>query len=70
MRRGSGAVAGHRVVQLSPLPQSLGPGVLDAGGRIGRSFGPERQLETVSLFGALAAHIRALRADSPVVIAS
>ncbi|MFN5826231.1 MAG: transcription-repair coupling factor, partial [Rhodobacterales bacterium] len=30
------AVAGHRVVQLSPLPQSPGPGVLDAGGRIGR----------------------------------
>jgi len=32
------AVAGHRMVQLSPLPQSPGPGVLDAGGRIGRTF--------------------------------
>jgi transcription-repair coupling factor (superfamily II helicase) len=29
------AVAGHRVVQLSPLPQSPGPGVLDAGARAG-----------------------------------
>jgi transcription-repair coupling factor (superfamily II helicase) len=64
------AVAGHRVVQLSPLPQSPGPGVLDAGGRMGRSFAPERQMESVSLFGALADHIRSLRCDSQVVIAS
>jgi transcription-repair coupling factor (superfamily II helicase) len=64
------AVAGHRVVQLSPLPQSPGPGVLDAGGRMGRSFAPERQMESVSLFGALADHIRSLRSDSQVVIAS
>jgi transcription-repair coupling factor (superfamily II helicase) len=64
------AVAGHRVVQLSPLPQSPGPGVLDAGGRMGRSFAPERQMESVSLFGALADHIRSLRSDSQVMIAS
>jgi len=64
------AVAGHRVVQLSPLPQSPGPGVLDAGGRIGRSFAPERQMESVSLFGALADHIRSLRGEAQVVIAS
>jgi transcription-repair coupling factor (superfamily II helicase) len=64
------ALAGHRVVQLSPLPQSPGPGVLDAGGRMGRSFAPERQMESVSLFGALADHIRALRGDAQVVIAS
>jgi epimerase transport system membrane fusion protein len=63
-------VAGHRVVQLSPLPQSPGPGVLDAGGRMGRSFAPERQMESVSLFGALADHIRSLRGDAQVVIAS
>ena len=59
------AVAGHRVMQLSPLPQSPGPGVLDAGGRIGRSFAPERQLENVSLFGALADHIRSLARGAP-----
>ena len=64
------AVAGHRVVQLSPLPQSPRPGVLDAGGRMGRSFAPERQMESVSLFGALADHIRSLRGDAQVVIAS
>jgi transcription-repair coupling factor (superfamily II helicase) len=64
------AVAGHRMVQLSALPQSPGPGVLDAGGRIGRSFAPERQVESISLFNALADHVKALRQDSQVVIAS
>ncbi len=64
------AVAAHRVVQLSPLPQSPGPFVLDAQGRMGRSFAPERQVESISLFGALADHVRALRADHQVVIAS
>ncbi len=64
------AVAQHRVVQLSPYPQSPGPGVLDAGGRQGRSFAPERQVETISLFGAFADHLRALREDRQVVIAS
>ena len=64
------AIAPHRVIQLSPLPQSPGPGVLDASGRIGRSFAPERQIESISLFNALADHIRALRKDANVVIAS
>jgi len=64
------AVAGHRVVQLSALPQSPGPGVLDAGGRIGRSFAPERQVESVSLFNALADHVKVLRQEAQVVIAS
>jgi transcription-repair coupling factor (superfamily II helicase) len=64
------ALSNHRQVQLSPLAQSPGPNVLDAGGRIGRSFAPERQMESVSLFGALADHVRSLRADRHVVIAS
>ena len=64
------AIAAHRVVQLSPLAQAPGPGVLDAGGRIGRSFAPERQMENVSLFGALADHVRKSLQDSHVVIAS
>jgi len=64
------AVAGHRVVQLSPLAQAPGPGVLDASGRMGRSFAPERQQENISLFSALADHLRALREDRHVVIAS
>ena len=64
------AIAPLRVIQLSPLPQSPGPGVLDAGGRMGRSFAPERQLENVSLFSALSDHLRVLREDMQVVIAS
>jgi len=64
------ALAGHRVVQLSPLPQAPGPGVLDAQGRIGRSFAPERQQESISLFGALKDHVQSLLKDAHVVIAS
>ncbi|MEO6298958.1 MAG: CarD family transcriptional regulator, partial [Paracoccaceae bacterium] len=64
------AIADHRVVQLSPLPQSPGPGVLDASGRVGRNFLPERQQEQISLFGALADHLHAELQDRQVVIAS
>jgi transcription-repair coupling factor (superfamily II helicase) len=64
------AVAGHRVVQFSPLPAAPGPGVIDAGGRIGRDFAPERQSETLDLFGALADHLKTLRRDRAVVVAS
>ncbi|SFB82861.1 transcription-repair coupling factor [Tropicimonas isoalkanivorans] len=64
------AVAGHRVLTLSPLPQSTGPGVIDAGGRIGRNFSPERQQEKVSLFGALADHVKAKRQGGHVIVAS
>ncbi|MEL6912899.1 MAG: transcription-repair coupling factor [Pseudomonadota bacterium] len=65
-----GAVADRRVVQFAPLPQPTGPGAIDAGGRVGRSFAPERQSESLSLFGALSAHIRAKIEDKPVLIAS
>ncbi|SMX44918.1 transcription-repair coupling factor [Maliponia aquimaris] len=64
------AVDGRRVVQFHPLPQASGPGVVDAGGRIGRNFAPERQQESISLFGALAAHVKARMQDGPVLIAS
>ncbi len=64
------AVATHRVVQLSPLAQSPGPGVLDAGARPGRSFAPERQQEKVNLFEALSDHVKALARSGQVVIAS
>jgi len=64
------AASGHRVIQFSPLPQATGPGVVDAGGRIGRSFAPERQQENISLFGALADHIRTEAKRHAVVMAS
>ncbi|MGL4309653.1 MAG: transcription-repair coupling factor [Paracoccaceae bacterium] len=64
------AVAQHRLLQLSPLPQAPGPGMLDAGGRIGRNFSAERQLENVSLFGALADHIGVKLREGAVIVAS
>ena len=64
------AIREFRVVQLSPLPQASGQGVIDLGTRIGRNFSPERQLEGVNLFGALADHIQAKLAEGPVIVAS
>ncbi|WP_199528544.1 transcription-repair coupling factor [Ruegeria sp. A3M17] len=64
------AVGDRRVMQFSPLPQASGPGVIDAGGRIGRNFAPERQQENISLFGALASHITDKMAKGAVLIAS
>ncbi|WP_438960548.1 transcription-repair coupling factor [Nereida sp.] len=60
----------RRVLQLDALPQSTGAGVIDAGGRIGRNFSPERQQESISLFSSLSAHIRASLQERPVIIAS
>ncbi|MEL7104575.1 MAG: transcription-repair coupling factor [Pseudomonadota bacterium] len=64
------ALAGKVVKQLVQLPQPTGAQAVDAGGRIGRDFAPERQQENISLFGALADHIRAKMVDEPVVLAS
>jgi transcription-repair coupling factor (superfamily II helicase) len=64
------AIAGRRVLQFLALPQPPGPGIIDAGGRIGRDFAPERQQEKISLFGALAAHVKARLQRGPVVIAA
>ena len=64
------AVGARRVLNFNQLPQATGMGVTDAGGRIGRNFAPERQQENISLFGSLAAHIKAKLEDGPVVIAS
>ena len=64
------ATAERRMLHFHPLPQASGPGVIDAGGRIGRNFAPERQQEQLSLFGALADHIRARMKLGPVLVAS
>ena len=64
------AIAGRRVMQFNPLAQATGPGVIDAGGRIGRSFAPERQQENLSLFAALASHVKVRMDKGPVLIAS
>lgn len=64
------ATAQTRVMQFNPLPQATGPGVIDAGGRIGRNFAPERQQENLSLFQSLATHVQARMEKGPVLIAS
>ena len=64
------AISGRRVLAFHPLAQASGPGVIDAGGRIGRNFSPERQQEKVSLFAALADHVREKLDKGPVLIAS
>ncbi len=63
-------VKDRRVLQFTVLPQPIGPGVIDAGGRVGRDFAPERQQESISLFSALSDHIQAKARTSPVVVAS
>ncbi|QMU57556.1 MAG: transcription-repair coupling factor [Boseongicola sp.] len=64
------ATAPLRLLNHVALPQPTGHQVIDAGGRIGRDFAPERQQESISLFGALANHVRARRSNGQVVIAS
>ncbi|WP_370227237.1 transcription-repair coupling factor [Cognatishimia sp.] len=64
------AVGERRVLNFKPLPQASGPGAIDKMARIGRNFSPERQLENVSLFSALADHINAKLHEGPVVVAS
>lgn len=64
------AIKNHKIRQFLVLPQGSGPNVIDAGGRIGRNFAPERQQEQISLFGALADHIKDKREAGHVLIAS
>ncbi|MCG6903058.1 MAG: transcription-repair coupling factor [Rhodobacter sp.] len=64
------ALGPRRRVQFSVLPQATGPGVTDAGGRIGRNFSPERQQENISLFGAVADHVRSKSETGNVVLAA
>ncbi len=64
------ALEGRAWRQLAQSPQPLGLRVIDAGGRIGRDFAPERQREEVSLFGALAAHVAERRRSGNVLLAS
>ncbi len=63
------ALSGRRIVQLNPLKTAPGPGVVDAGGRAGRSFAPERQAGA-NVFDALAAHVKDRLAHGNVVLAS
>ncbi|MDR9484206.1 MULTISPECIES: transcription-repair coupling factor [Sediminimonas] len=63
------ALSGRRVLQFSPLPSPSGPGVIDAGGRLGRNFAPERKQENINLFRELAKHFAVKQEQGPVVVA-
>src|SRR6056297_1526095 len=63
------ATGARRVLSFSALPRPTGPGVIDAGGRIGRSFAPERQQEKVNLFSVLKDHIEDRMTVGPVLVA-
>ena len=64
------ALEGRPVRRFDANRRPPGPGIIDAGGRIGRSFAPERQQDGVNLFDVLVEHIRARRSAGPVVMAS
>ena len=64
------SLADRNVNKMVVLPQPTGPNAIDMGGRIGRSFAPERQNEETSLFESLADHITDQRKNSAVVVAS
>ena len=61
--------APRRQVRFGAARVPPGPGVVDAGGRAGRSFAPERQQENTNVFDALVAHLRARLEVSNVVLA-
>ena len=63
-------LAQRPVRAFTPHRVPTGPGVIDAGGRAGRSFAPERQQDGINLFTVLAEHVRERSRSGPVVIAS
>ncbi len=64
------ALRPFRALQFNALPLPIGVGVIDAGGRIGRNFAPERQLENVNLFSVLKDHIQAKLTETSVIVAA
>jgi len=48
------------LARLQPFDVPEGPHVIDAGGRPGRNFAPERANENANLFAAVADHVRAM----------
>lgn len=66
----NGVLTGRAVRRLSPHKAPVGPGIIDKGARVGRSFAPERQMDDANLFDALADHIKSRRQEGRTVIAS
>jgi transcription-repair coupling factor (superfamily II helicase) len=67
----TGALAHHGLRELSPFQAPESKTSLDAGGRTGRDFAPERAQGRVNVFEAAAAHVKALQgAGKRVVVAA
>jgi transcription-repair coupling factor (superfamily II helicase) len=56
------------LAHLTPFAQPEGGAVIDAGGRAGRDFSPERSIEGVNVFDAVVAHIGAQTRDGKRVV--
>jgi transcription-repair coupling factor (superfamily II helicase) len=57
------ALAGHRVVRLTPFEMTEGEGVRPWRGRMGRSFAAERQNPDANVFDAVVAHVKQIQAS-------
>ena len=63
------ATAARRIIAFQPARLPPGPGNVDAGGRLGRDFAPERTAGNTGLFQAMADHISARRLQGQVLLA-
>ncbi|HLL27693.1 MAG TPA: transcription-repair coupling factor [Xanthobacteraceae bacterium] len=61
-------LAAAALARLTPFAMPATPGVIDAGGKAGRTFATERADENKNLFDAVAAHARALEAANKRVL--
>jgi transcription-repair coupling factor (superfamily II helicase) len=62
------ALAARPVRRLIPFAEPPGPGVIDLGAKLGRTFAAERQQDSVNLFEAAVGHARALTAAGKRVL--
>ncbi|HVN00401.1 MAG TPA: transcription-repair coupling factor [Caulobacteraceae bacterium] len=61
-------LAAHPLRRFEPLRQDAGPGVVDLGAKLGRTFAAERAQDSVNLFEAAADHARRLIAAGKRVL--
>jgi transcription-repair coupling factor (superfamily II helicase) len=62
------SLAHHPVRRLSAFQREAGPGVVDMGAKVGRTFAAERQQDSVNLFEAAADHARRLQGEGKRVM--
>jgi transcription-repair coupling factor (superfamily II helicase) len=62
------AIAGHKVVRLTPFEMTEGTGVRPWRGKAGRSFAPERQNPDGNVFDSVVAHIKRVQGEHRRVI--